>query len=91
MQALTPTVDGDRRDLLRSAVAGDEFAVRRLIAEHHEGMRRVCLAISRDHAIAEDATQDAWFVAWKKLGKVHGPEQLRPWLVSPSPPPRRTK
>jgi len=42
----------------------------------------VCLAISRDHTVAEDATQAAWLVAWKKLDRVHGPEQLRPWLVS---------
>jgi len=26
--------------------------------------------------------QSAWLVAWKKLGKVRGPAQLRPWLVS---------
>jgi len=69
-------------DMLASAAAGDEVAFRRIIAAHHEDMRRVCLAIAGDHAIAEEATQAAWLVAWKKLDKVHGPEQLRPWLVS---------
>jgi RNA polymerase sigma-70 factor (ECF subfamily) len=69
-------------DMLRSAAAGDEFAFRRIIAEHHEDMRRVCLAIAGDHAIADEAVQAAWLVAWRKLGKVHGPSQLRPWLVS---------
>ena len=65
-----------------SAVAGDEVAFRHIIAAHHEDMRRVCLAIAGDHAIAEEAVQAAWLVAWKKLGKVHGPDQVRPWLVS---------
>jgi RNA polymerase sigma-70 factor (ECF subfamily) len=82
MEALTPTIEGERADLLRSAVAGDELAFRRLVSEHHEDMRRVCLAIFGDHSIAEDAAQAAWAVAWQKLHKVHGPAQLRPWLVS---------
>jgi RNA polymerase sigma-70 factor (ECF subfamily) len=68
--------------VLASAAAGDEFAFRRIIAEHHEDMRRVCRAIARDDAIADDAVEAAWVVAWKKLGKVHGPAQLRPWLVA---------
>ena len=74
--------DNERGDVLASAAAGDEFAFRRIVAEHHEDMRRVCLAVFRDHALAEEATQAAWLVAWKKLDRVHGPEQLRPWLVS---------
>ena len=82
MGALTPTIEGERADLLRSAVAGDELAFRRPVSEHHEDMRRVCLAIFGDHSIAEDAAQAAWAVAWQKLHKVRGPAQLRPWLVS---------
>ena len=69
-------------DMLVSAAAGDELAFRRIIAAYHEDMRRVCLAISGDHAIADEAVQAAWLVAWQKLSKVHGPDQLRPWLVS---------
>ena len=71
-----------RTDLLVSAAAGDEVAFRHIIAAHHADMRRVCLAVSGDHAIADEAVQAAWLIAWKKLDKVHGPEQLRPWLVS---------
>lgn len=69
-------------DLLTSAAAGDEIAFRRIIAAHHEDMRRVCLAIAGDQTIADEATQTAWLIAWRKIGKVHGPAQLRPWLVS---------
>ena len=69
-------------DTLASAAAGDEIAFQHIITAHHEDLRRVCQAISGDHAIADDATQAAWLVAWKKLAKVHGPDQLRPWLMS---------
>lgn len=69
-------------DTLTSAAAGDEVAFHRIIDTHHEDLRRVCQAISGDHAIADDATQAAWLIAWKKLHSVHGPEQLRPWLMS---------
>ena len=66
----------------RRLVAGDEIAFRRIIAAHHEDMRRVCRAIAGDDAIADEAVQAAWLVAWKKLGTVRGPAQLRPWLIS---------
>ena len=69
-------------DILASAAAGDEIAFRRIIAEHHEDMRRVCLAMAGDVLIADEAVQAAWLVAWRKITKVHGPLQLRPWLVS---------
>jgi RNA polymerase sigma-70 factor (ECF subfamily) len=82
MEAVTLTADRQQTDMLASATAGDEFAFRRIIAAHHDDMRRVCLAISGDHAIAEEAVQAAWLVAWKKLDKVQSPDHLRPWLVS---------
>jgi RNA polymerase sigma-70 factor (ECF subfamily) len=31
--------------------------------------------------IAEEATQAAWVIAWKRLRDVSGPSHLRPWLV----------
>ena len=71
-----------RAEVLAAAAAGDETAFRRIIAENHEDMRRVCLAMFGDAAIADEAAHAAWLVAWKKVGKVRGAEQLRPWLVS---------
>lgn len=74
--------DRRRPDVLASAAAGDELAFRRIIAEHHDDMRRVCMAISEDRAIAEEATQSAWVIAWKRLGDVRDEGHLRPWLVT---------
>lgn len=79
---MTRLADLERTNVLASAIAGDELAFRHIISEHHEDMRRVCLAIAGDHVIADEAVQAAWIVASKKLGMVHGPAQLRPWLVS---------
>ena len=62
----------DRRgsDVLASAAAGDEIAFRRIIAAHHEDMRRVCAYIAGDLTMAEEATQAAWVIAWKRLRDV---------------------
>ena len=79
---MTQTAGRHEAGLLASAAAGDEIAFRRIVAAHHEDMRRVCLAVAGDEAIADEAVEAAWVIAWKKLSKVRGPEKLRPWLVS---------
>ena len=68
-------------DIVASAAAGDEGAFRRMIGAHHAEMRRVCAYIAGDLTIADEATQAAWVVAWKRLRDVSGPSHLRPWLV----------
>ncbi len=42
MEALTRMAQQANSDVIASAAAGDELAFRRIIAEHHEDMRRVC-------------------------------------------------
>jgi RNA polymerase sigma-70 factor (ECF subfamily) len=82
MEAMAGMVNRTRESELAAAVAGDEVAFRRIIIENHEDMRRVCFAIARDHGVADDATQAAWLIAWRKLGNVRDAVHLRPWLVS---------
>ena len=79
---MTQTVGRRDAGLLASAVGGDEFAFRRIIAAHHDDMRKVCMSIAGDCAIAEEATQAAWVIAWKRLGDVRDEGHLRPWLVT---------
>ena len=79
---MTRSARPDAGDLIASAAAGDEYAFRRIIAEHHDDMRRVAKYITRDRVLADEATQAAWVIAWKKLGKVRDEAHLRPWLVS---------
>jgi RNA polymerase sigma-70 factor (ECF subfamily) len=68
-------------DMLASAAADDEIAFRRIIAAHQAEMHRVCAYIAGDLAIADEATQTAWVVAWRRLRDVSGPSHLRPWLM----------
>ena len=82
MEAVTRMADRRRASLLASAAAGDEVAFQKIIVEHHDDMRRVAKYITRDRALADEATQAAWVIAWKKLGKVRDEAHLRPWLVS---------
>ena len=79
---MTQTAGRQKAGLLASAAAGDEIAFRRIIATHHDDMRKVCMAIAGDRAIAEEATQSAWVIAWKRLRDVHDEAHLQPWLVT---------
>ena len=80
MGTMTGTVD--RGLPVESAAEGDEVAFGRIVAAHHDDMRRVCVFITRDDALADDATQSAWAIVWRKLGSLREPDRLRPWLVS---------
>lgn len=71
-------------DMIASAAAGNEIAFQRIIAEHHDDMRRVCSYVTREEAIAEEAAYSAWAIAWEKIGSVRQPDSLRPWLISVS-------
>ena len=82
MEVVTRLAVGNEADVIASAAAGDEIALRLLIAAHHDDMRRVCRYITRDETITDEAVQAAWAIAWRKLDRVRDPERLKPWLVS---------
>lgn len=82
MGAMTGVARRDLEGTVASAVSGDDIAFARLVEAYHEDMRRVCAFVARDDALAEDAVQSAWAIAWCKLGSVREPARLRPWLVS---------
>jgi len=64
------------------AGAGDEAAFTQLVATYHPEMARVAFVMCGDRALAEDAVQSAWLVAWRKLHSLRDPERVRPWLLS---------
>jgi RNA polymerase sigma-70 factor (ECF subfamily) len=82
MEAMTQAAGQDLTRAIESAAAGDEIAFGRIVAAYHDDMRLVCAFITHDHALAEDAVQTAWSIAWRKLGSLREPTRLRPWLVS---------
>src|SRR4051794_23905797 len=67
---------------VRRAAAGDQDAFARLVTEHHATMRRVAFAIAADDEVAADAVQSAWSIAWRRLGSLRDPDQVRAWLVA---------
>jgi len=64
------------------AIAGDEAAFARIVAAYHLDLVRVAYVICGDEGMAEDATQAAWWIAWRKLPSLRDPERLKPWLVA---------
>ena len=79
---MTRAVDADLGVAVKAAAAGDDTAFARIVSAHHEDMRRVCVVMTGDEQLAEDAVQAAWSIAWQKLGTLRQPDRLRPWLVS---------
>lgn len=76
------TMDHEASETIARAREGDEVAFARIVAAHHEDMRRVALLVCGDETIAEEATHAAWAIAWRKLHSVRDPARLRPWLVT---------
>jgi hypothetical protein len=76
MEALTRMAQRDHGDVIASVAAGDEIAFQQIIAEHHDDMRRVCSYVTRDEAVAEEATYAAWAIVWRKIGSVREPASL---------------
>jgi RNA polymerase sigma-70 factor (ECF subfamily) len=81
MEAMTRAAHADPGAIVASAVAGDAAAFADIVAQHHDAMRRVCVFVARDQALAEDAVQIAWSVAWRRLHALREPDRLRPWLM----------
>lgn len=79
---MTRVAHWDLEGTVASAASGDDIAFARIVEAYHEDMRRVCAFVTRDDALAEDAVQSAWSIAWRKLWSVREPGRLRPWLVS---------
>jgi RNA polymerase sigma factor (sigma-70 family) len=82
MEVMTGAINRRHDGDIASAAKGDEVAFGRIVAAFHSDMHRVCVFVCGDQAVAEDAVQAAWAIAWRKLGGIRDEERLRPWLVS---------
>jgi RNA polymerase sigma-70 factor, ECF subfamily len=81
MREIAPSATIGRSDV-ELAADGDEVAFARLVAIHHAAMARVAYVITGDAALAQDAVQSAWVIAWGKLRSVRDPLRPRPWLLA---------
>ena len=70
----------DEARWIAKARAGDTIAFRRLVDAHASALFRVCARITGDHAIAEDAAQEAFFNAFRHLRDFDGRAAFSTWL-----------
>ena len=68
--------------VVADAAAGNHAAFTELVATYHHDMLRLCLVITGDHDLANDAAQAAWHHAWRKLRQLRDPGRVRPWLLT---------
>ena len=68
--------------LIADARAGDEAAFTQIVARYHPDLLRIAQVVSGDVDVAAEAAQSAWIVAWRRLGDLRDPVNLRPWLMS---------
>jgi RNA polymerase sigma-70 factor (ECF subfamily) len=67
-------------DLVRRAQIGDEEAFAALVPGVTDRLLGVAYRILRDADAAEDATQQALLIAWRKLPSLREPERFDAWL-----------
>jgi RNA polymerase sigma-70 factor, ECF subfamily len=72
----------DEWTLLDLAARGSEAAFEQIVATHHAEMRRISFLVAGDPDLAEDAVQQAWQLAWRRLHTVREPGRLRSWLIA---------
>lgn len=82
MEAATGPHSTIAAELIQLASRGNEAAFTRIIATHHTDMLKVARTICGDLAMAEEATQAAWALAWRRMPGLREADRLRPWLVS---------
>jgi RNA polymerase sigma-70 factor (ECF subfamily) len=66
--------------LVQRACEGDVRAFERLYREHVGRVYGLCLRMTRDPAMAEDCTQEAFINAWKALARFETRSSLATWL-----------
>ncbi|HVR79970.1 MAG TPA: RNA polymerase sigma factor [Acidimicrobiia bacterium] len=71
----------EEKELIADAKSGDASAYGRLVRLHQAVALRVAYIVVRDHAEAEDVTQEALVKAYRALGRFREDAPFRPWLL----------
>lgn len=80
--ALSPLVDRSDEALVALARTGDTHAFRAIMQRSNQRLFRVARAILGDDGDAEDAVQEAYLHAFRKLDGFRGEANVRTWLTS---------
>ena len=68
--------------LVSAAQAGDQSAFGTLVAMHERAVVRTAMAALGSKEDAEDAAQDAFVTAWRKLDGFRGASSFKTWLLT---------
>lgn len=71
----------EEKELIVDAKKGDVFAYGQLVGLHQAVALRVAYLVVRDHAEAEDVTQEAFVKAHRALDGFRDGAPFRPWLL----------
>jgi RNA polymerase sigma-70 factor (ECF subfamily) len=69
-------------DLVARAREGDAAAFGTLVERHRAAVYRATRAALGSHADAEDAAQDAFLLAYRRLGSFRGASSFKTWLLT---------
>ncbi len=69
-----------QRSLVQRAQKGDEQAFAALFQMHQRRVYSVCLLITKNVAEAEDLTQEAFLLVFRKIGSFRGESAFSTWL-----------
>jgi RNA polymerase sigma-70 factor (ECF subfamily) len=67
-------------DLVKRAQRGDADAFELIVRERLESCYAICLSVLHSPDDAEDATQDAFIAAWRRLPRLREPDRFDGWL-----------
>src|SRR5258707_6330336 len=78
-----PVGEGSASDaeVEQAAGRGDKRAFVEIVARHQAMVCGIALGILGDFAASEDAAQEAFLTAWRKIHELREPERLRGWLA----------
>ncbi len=84
MRATAADGDGDEdlEPTVRAAQAGDAPAFEALARRFRAPLGAYAYALLRDRGLAEDATQDALLLAWRRIRSLRDPAAFRPWIYA---------
>jgi RNA polymerase sigma-70 factor, ECF subfamily len=84
MDSMVPAAKSDwiewEAGLVQRARGGDVRAFERLYRDHIGNVYGLCLRMTRDPAAAEDCAQEAFFNAWRALGRFETRSSFGTWL-----------
>ena len=71
---------GADRELIEASRRGDRTAFASIIERYQRAVYAVAFSRTRDRALADDVTQDAFVIAWRRLDELRDVDRLPAWL-----------